>query len=66
MLGVCIYLEPEHLDLAAKDTANGEIAIYHLRDLFSFKKEVLTSKAALSISHSLGRIGLLSDSRSLT
>nr|VFJ88152.1 MAG: TIR domain-containing protein [Candidatus Kentron sp. H]VFJ90160.1 MAG: TIR domain-containing protein [Candidatus Kentron sp. H]VFJ96526.1 MAG: TIR domain-containing protein [Candidatus Kentron sp. H] len=56
MLGVCVYLEPKHLDLAAKDTVNGEIGIYDLRKLFDLKRESLTSKATLSIGHSLGKM----------
>nr|VFK79411.1 MAG: hypothetical protein BECKSD772D_GA0070982_104815 [Candidatus Kentron sp. SD] len=56
MLGVCVYLESEHLDLAAKDTVNGEIGIYDLRKLFDLKRESLTSKATLRISHSLGKM----------
>ncbi|MCU7936261.1 MAG: toll/interleukin-1 receptor domain-containing protein [Candidatus Thiodiazotropha sp. (ex Dulcina madagascariensis)] len=56
MLGVCVYLRPEHLDLAAKDTINKEIGIYGLRKLFDLTRESLTSKATLSISHSLGKM----------
>lgn len=56
MLGVCVYLEPEHLDLAARDTVNGEIGIHDLRKLFAMKKESLTSKTTLSIGHSLGKM----------
>jgi len=56
MIGICIYLSPEDLDLAAKDTLNGEVGVYHLGKLFDLTRESLTSKASLSISHSLNKI----------
>lgn len=56
MLGMCIYLKPEDLDLAVKDTVNGEVVIFHLGKLFDLTRESLTSKASLSISHSLSKI----------
>jgi len=56
MVGMCIYLSPEDLDLAAKDTINGEVGVYHLGKLFDFTREAITSKASLSISHSLSKI----------
>jgi hypothetical protein len=51
MLGVCIYMKPENLDLAVKDTVNNEIGIYSLSKMFDFTRESLTSKASLCISH---------------
>ncbi len=55
MIGLCIYLKPNDLDLAIRDTVNGEIGIFHLGKLFDLTRESLTSKASLAISHSLSR-----------
>lgn len=51
MLGACIYLSPEDLDLSQKGSINKEIVIYSLASIQKIREQLLTSKATLGINH---------------
>jgi hypothetical protein len=55
MIGICIFMKKENLDLATNNATKEEICIYPIKKLYSFNKNVLTSKAALSLKYLLNR-----------
>jgi len=63
MIGVCVYLSTENLELAKNEMQNNEIEIINISTLNSMRKK-LTSKAELGAQHLIHKH--LSQSRSLS